>query len=94
MEPSYVFCENLVNGRLSFRGMNPEIEKLMEARMKDIQDQIEAKKETDVSDEQMAIQWQKMQAKFNVTKKKRHREMNISEIDIPTKKPKFLKPVD
>jgi hypothetical protein len=74
--------------------MNPEIEKLMEARMKDIQDQIEAKKETDVSDEQMAIQWQKMQAKFNVTKKKRHREMNISEIDIPTKKPKFLKPVD
>jgi len=94
MEPSYVFCEDLINGRLSFRGMNPEIEKLMEARMKNIQDQTEVKKETDVSDEQMAIHWQKMQTKFDIMKKKRHKQTDISEVEISTKKPKFLKPVD
>ncbi|XP_074113357.1 M-phase phosphoprotein 6-like [Cotesia typhae] len=27
MESSYVLCEQLVDGRLSYRGMNPEIEK-------------------------------------------------------------------
>jgi len=74
--------------------MNPKIEKLMEATMKNIQDQTEVRKETDVSDEQMAIQWQKMQTKFDIMRKKRHRETDISEVEISPKKPKFLKPVD
>ncbi|GFS36921.1 uncharacterized protein NPIL_317221 [Nephila pilipes] len=30
MEPSFVPCLQLLNGRFSFKGMNPEIEKLME----------------------------------------------------------------
>ena len=30
MEPSYVNFENLNFGRMAFRGMNPEIEKMME----------------------------------------------------------------
>ncbi|XP_013099378.1 M-phase phosphoprotein 6 [Stomoxys calcitrans] len=30
IEPSFVHCENLIEGRLSFRGMNPEIERLLE----------------------------------------------------------------
>lgn len=29
-EASYVLCEELIEGRLSFKGMNPEIERLME----------------------------------------------------------------
>ncbi|XP_023220033.1 M-phase phosphoprotein 6-like [Centruroides sculpturatus] len=29
IEPSYAPCEQLVFGRMSFKGMNPEIEKLM-----------------------------------------------------------------
>jgi len=91
MEPSYVSCEGLINGRLSFQGMNPGIEKLMEARMKNVKDQVEVK-EADVSDEQM-VQWQKMQAKFNVMNRKRHRKTNI-EVEVATKKQKFLKPVD
>lgn len=29
---SFSFCENLIYGRMSFKGMNPEIEKLMESK--------------------------------------------------------------
>lgn len=29
-ESSFIFCEDLLEGRLSFKGMNPEIERLME----------------------------------------------------------------
>lgn len=32
VEPSHVLCEGLVFGRLSFRGKNPEIEKLMQEK--------------------------------------------------------------
>ncbi|XP_050308850.1 M-phase phosphoprotein 6 [Anthonomus grandis grandis] len=53
-EASISLCKNLVEGRLSFGGMNPDVEKLME---KDYNKQIfesERKKEKDISDEQMA----------------------------------------
>ncbi|XP_028043307.1 M-phase phosphoprotein 6 [Bombyx mandarina] len=53
-EASFIFCENLMEGRLSFKGMNPEIERLMEQEklkeipsgemQKDIPDDILAKK--------------------------------------------------
>ncbi|GBP70262.1 M-phase phosphoprotein 6 [Eumeta japonica] len=53
-EPSFMFCEDLMEGRLSFKGMNPEIERLMELDQlskeppddmkKDISDEILAKK--------------------------------------------------
>ncbi|XP_014358316.2 M-phase phosphoprotein 6 [Papilio machaon] len=29
-EASFIYCEDLLEGRLSFKGMNPEIERLME----------------------------------------------------------------
>ncbi|CAH0603170.1 unnamed protein product [Chrysodeixis includens] len=29
-ESSFIFCETMLEGRLSFKGMNPEIERLME----------------------------------------------------------------
>lgn len=53
-EQSFLFCEDLLEGRLSFKGMNPEIERLMELETpyeasdgemkKDISDDILAKK--------------------------------------------------
>src|SRR5689334_9985148 len=30
MDNSYLYCERLIFGRMSFKGMNPEIEKLMQ----------------------------------------------------------------
>lgn len=95
MEPSYVFCEKLVDGRLSFQGMNPTIEKLMEAR-KNAKAKVETKQEADISDEQMAVQWKKMRAKFDaVNRHKKPRYKKINDEDEPLKKkPKFLKPAD
>lgn len=54
-EQSFMFCETLIEGRLSFKGMNPEIERLMEVdavqkekpsgeMVKDVSDDILAKK--------------------------------------------------
>lgn len=54
-EPSFIFCEPMINGRMSFKGMNPEIERLMELENvktenpsgemdKDVSDEILAKK--------------------------------------------------
>lgn len=103
MEPSYIFCEGLVDGRLSFQGMNPTIEKLMEARENAKRAQTEMKEEVDVSDEQMTVQWQKMRTKFDVMTQRKpyhkvNRKLQHSEPDNKDepieKKPKFLKPAD
>lgn len=103
MEPSYVFCEELMDGRLSFQGMNPTIEKLMEAKENAKRGQEEIKQEVDVSDEQMAVQWQKMRTKFDVMQRKKtqykaSRKSQYSKTDCKEepmeKRPKFLKPVD
>lgn len=103
IEPSYVFCEGLGDGRLSFQGMNPMIEKLMEARENAKHAQVETKEEVDVSDEQMTVQWQKMRTKFDVIIQQRsqykiNRKLEHSRTDSKDepikKKPKFLKPVE
>ncbi|GAB1868914.1 M-phase phosphoprotein 6 [Camponotus japonicus] len=103
MEPSYVFCEELIDGRLSFQGMNPTLEKLMEAKENAKRGQEEIKQEVDVSDEQMAVQWQKMRTKFDVMQRKKtqykaSRKSQYSKTDCKEepmeKRPKFLKPVD
>lgn len=54
LESSFIVCENLLDGRLSFKGMNPEIESLMEQdnkkttpdgdMLKDVSDEILVKK--------------------------------------------------
>lgn len=76
--------------------MNPVIEKLMEAKENAKRDKVEVKQEADVSDEQMAIQWKKMRAKFdNVNKRKKSQYRKTNNEDEPlNKKPKFLKPAD
>ncbi|CAH0557033.1 unnamed protein product [Brassicogethes aeneus] len=47
-------CKDLIDGRLSFGGMNPEVEKLMANDYAKRVEQIEKKKEKDVTDEEMA----------------------------------------
>ncbi|XP_077267656.1 M-phase phosphoprotein 6 [Temnothorax americanus] len=96
MEASYVFCEKLGDGRLSFQGMNPVIEKLMEEKENAKRAQVEVKREADVSDEQMAVRWKKMRAKFDTVnrhRKPQHRKRNDEDEPL-NKKPKFLKPAD
>ncbi|XP_053989702.1 M-phase phosphoprotein 6-like isoform X1 [Hylaeus volcanicus] len=94
-EPSYVFCEKLIEGRLSFQGMNPEIEKLMEAEQNNKCTSLDVKKETDVSDEQMAERYKG----FNKNVKREYKyekllEKNNDEYKPIPKKQKFLKPQD
>lgn len=64
IETSYVPCENLIEGRISYGGMNPEIERLIELeKNKDLAEQVEReraeaaerqKMRKDVPDEEMA----------------------------------------
>ncbi|XP_032674819.1 M-phase phosphoprotein 6 [Odontomachus brunneus] len=93
IEPSYVFCENLVNGRMSFQGMNPVIEKYMEL-MQNKEKIMEEELQTEVSDEQMTVQWQKLRNKFGTTNKRKNVQNSEDKAKPLRKKPKFLKPVD
>ncbi|XP_046838461.1 M-phase phosphoprotein 6, partial [Vespa crabro] len=88
IEPSYVFCEKLIDGRLSFQGMNPELEKLLEIENVDKQIELEKKQEADVTDEQMVKQWINLRKKKNKFKRTKKIKNNINQ---PlNKKPKFL----
>ncbi|KOB79543.1 M-phase phosphoprotein 6 [Operophtera brumata] len=62
-ESSFIYCEDLMDGRLSFKGMNPEIERLMELENEPLIKEEDMKK--DVSDEVLA---KKMEA-FNQRKR-------------------------
>lgn len=95
IEPSYIFCENLIEGRLSFHGVNPEIEKLMEAEQNNNNAVEEAKKEKDISDEQMAENWKGNNKKKMKTKSNNKSSLGRNnEFEPLPKKPKFLKPKD
>lgn len=94
VEPSFVPCEDLIIGRLSYSGMNPEIERLMdlEKREKNPRPKEKAKPEADVSDAEMAERYSSlvgtMGNKFKSNKSKSGSEQP------PRKKAKFLKPSD
>uniref|UniRef100_UPI000E55A104 M-phase phosphoprotein 6 n=1 Tax=Urocitellus parryii TaxID=9999 RepID=UPI000E55A104 len=56
-EQSFLLCEDLLYGRMSFRGFNPEVEKLMlqmNAKNKTEDEDEDEIVELDVSDEEMA----------------------------------------
>ncbi|NXW65428.1 MPH6 phase, partial [Eurystomus gularis] len=56
-ERSFMPCEELLYGRMSFKGFNPEIEKLMiqmNSKCKKEEIEVDDKMEADVSDEEMA----------------------------------------
>ncbi|XP_019876041.1 M-phase phosphoprotein 6 [Aethina tumida] len=54
IETSLTLCKDLIDGRMSFGGMNPEIEKLMSNDYLKKLEQSEKKKETEISDVEMA----------------------------------------
>lgn len=91
IEPSYVFCEKLVDGRISFQGMNPEIEKLMEEELKTEQKVNEQKQEADISDEQMTKSFRDYRKKTKIDHK-HERSKRHNDQDSPARKRKFLKP--
>uniref|UniRef100_A0A8C9MVJ3 M-phase phosphoprotein 6 n=1 Tax=Serinus canaria TaxID=9135 RepID=A0A8C9MVJ3_SERCA len=60
-ERSFLRCEDLVYGRMSFKGFNPEIEKLMiqmNSKCKEEKIEEDDKMEADVSDEEMARRYE------------------------------------
>ncbi|CAH0700639.1 unnamed protein product [Spodoptera exigua] len=67
-ESSFIFCETMLEGRLSFKGMNPEIERLMELENADKNEQPSSEMVKDVSDEILA----KKMEKFNKKRQNRN----------------------
>uniref|UniRef100_A0A673VKY1 M-phase phosphoprotein 6 n=1 Tax=Suricata suricatta TaxID=37032 RepID=A0A673VKY1_SURSU len=59
-EQSFLLCEDLLYGRMSFRGFNPEVEKLMlQMNAKNKTEEVEDETvELDVSDEEMARRYE------------------------------------
>lgn len=53
VEPSYSICEGLIDGRLSFRGMNPELERLMELEQAEKEGKMRPEQPKDVTDKEM-----------------------------------------
>ncbi|RXM34015.1 M-phase phosphoprotein 6 [Acipenser ruthenus] len=105
-ERSFLPCEDLLYGRMSFKGFNPEVEKLMtlmnsQNRTEDVEEEEQNKTGVDVSDEEMARRYESLvgsiKRKFT---KKRNRpaiqgEDNVnSNIRSPKIKKVFLKPQD
>ncbi|BFF94502.1 M-phase phosphoprotein 6 [Drosophila madeirensis] len=54
IEPSYTICAGLIDGRLSFRGMNPELELLMEQELAQKLAKVKPEQPKEVSDQDMA----------------------------------------
>ncbi|GBM99585.1 hypothetical protein AVEN_167943-1 [Araneus ventricosus] len=101
MEPSFVPCLQLLSGRFSFKGMNPEIEKLMrEDEQKDLD---KLRKMDGISDQEMAQRYSSMVAiKKKFTTKRKWTAENKDDDDIVCVSPgtnkdkplKFRKPKD
>jgi M-phase phosphoprotein 6. len=93
IEPSFVQCENLIDGRLSFHGMNPEIERIMQLEQEANRVKV-AVKEKDVSDYEMANHFNTLVGTVNrrFISKRDHRNLQECDREQRTKKFKFLKP--
>lgn len=98
-------CENLIEGRLSFLGMNPELERLLELERVAKNPNYDNSHEVDVTDQEMAAYKssliQTMASKFakkNPNKRDQKMKWESEDKDNSTpaakKKKKFLKPKD
>lgn len=100
IEPSFVFCERLIEGRLSFQGMNPEIERLMELEeiaKRGKLGKAENDNEAEISDSEMANRWsknKKVKIEGHHTKSYNKKWERQPDVEPLPKKPKFLKPKD
>ena len=74
VDNSYLFCERLIYGRMSFKGMNPEIEKLMQEldgnSGKNEEKNIKNDESVDVSDEEMTNRYSKYVNSNNMKRKR------------------------
>ncbi|XP_060582511.1 M-phase phosphoprotein 6-like [Ruditapes philippinarum] len=100
LEPSYERCENLMYGRMSFKGFNTEVEKLMvqnNARLQ-LEDAERRENETSVNDEEMAQRFQSLSDTINkrfLTKRQRQTEPEENSKSSRKKvKKQFIKPAD
>ncbi|NXP51408.1 MPH6 phase, partial [Heliornis fulica] len=105
-ERSFLPCEDLLYGRMSFKGFNPEVEKLMiqmNSRCKEEEIEESDKMEADVSDEEMARRYETLVGTIG-KKFLRKRDQSVLQDEVedgisntrPSKraKKKFLKPQD
>ncbi|XP_047384770.1 M-phase phosphoprotein 6 [Sciurus carolinensis] len=101
-EQSFLLCEDLLYGRMSFRGFNPEVEKLMlqmNAKSKAEEEDEDEVVELDVSDEEMARRYETLVGTIGKKFAKKRDRANYEEDengDIKPVKAKkmFLKPQD
>ncbi|KAL1778215.1 M-phase phosphoprotein 6 [Sigmodon hispidus] len=102
-EQSFSLCEDLLCGRMSFRGFNPEVEKLMlqmnSKNKAPAEDNEEETVEVDMSDEEMARRYETLVGTIGKKFAKKRDRANYEEDEngnikpIKTKK-MFLKPQD
>ncbi|EHA97326.1 M-phase phosphoprotein 6 [Heterocephalus glaber] len=101
-EQSFLLCKELLYGRMSFRGFNPEVEKLMlqmNAKNKAEEQEEDETVELDVSDEEMARRYETLVGTIGKMFAKKRDHANYEEDEngnikpIKTKK-MFLKPQD
>ncbi|NXU58231.1 MPH6 phase, partial [Turnix velox] len=107
-ERSFMPCEDLLYGRMSFKGFNPEIEKLMiqmNSKCKEEKIEEDDKMEADISDEEMARRYETLVGTIGkkYLRKRDQRVLQDEDEDVngssnlaPSKKAKkkFLKPQD
>ncbi|XP_028829843.1 M-phase phosphoprotein 6 [Denticeps clupeoides] len=101
-EKSFVPCEDLVYGRMSFKGFNPEVEKLMlvmNSGSRNEEEEDVGKMESDITDEEMARRYESLVSSMKRTmSKKRERstlEGGRTQNNHTTRAKKvFLKPQD
>uniref|UniRef100_A0A0C9R5I0 Mphosph6 protein n=1 Tax=Fopius arisanus TaxID=64838 RepID=A0A0C9R5I0_9HYME len=95
IEPSFVECEKLIEGRLSFQGMNPEVEKLLAAEDNEKRAKLEKLKE-EISENQMVNHYKACNPTMRNRNKKRRTWVHPSERNGKqnSKKTRFMKPPD
>ncbi|XP_048211163.1 M-phase phosphoprotein 6 [Perognathus longimembris pacificus] len=101
-EQSFSSCEDLLYGRMSFRGFNPEVEKLMlqmNAKNKAEEEEEDETIELDVSDEEMARRYETLVGTIGKKFAKKRDRANFEEDENGNIKPRkakkmFLKPQD
>ncbi|KAH0507416.1 M-phase phosphoprotein 6 [Microtus ochrogaster] len=101
-EQSFSLCEDLLYGRMSFRGFNPEVEKLMlqmNSKNKAAPEENDETVEVDVSDEEMARRYETLVGTIGKKFAKKRDRANYEEDENGNIKPikakkMFLKPQD
>ncbi|XP_075213935.1 M-phase phosphoprotein 6 isoform X2 [Lycorma delicatula] len=86
IEPSIARCKGITDGRLSYQGMNPEIERLMEMKLLKSQGKTKEIVNADVTDTEMA--------NFNLHVNKAIAKRFMTKNERQIKKTKFMKPDD